>query len=159
MRTRIIGLPADRSTAPVDQECAPRTFDIGRSLALRLARPEEREAPCPYKQPSLLTGTCPLIVIEGNGFTPWGRRLVPGYLCAACTISACRRGASVTTELFRVGADDLQPETVCDYFASRAEPPWPQRPAPDADPVARRFVAEGMHALWTHLALRRRRAR
>ena len=74
----------------------------------------------------------------------------PETSCAACTISACRRGASVTTELFRVGPDDLQPETVCDYFASRAEPPWPQRPAPDGDPVARRFVAEGMHTLWTH---------
>ena len=53
-------------------------------------------------------------------------------------------------ELFRVGPDDLQPETVCDYLASRAEPPWPQRPAPDADSVAARFVAEGRHALWTH---------
>ena len=99
----------------------------------------------------LLAGAdAPAIVIEGNGFTLAGAGLVPGDLVRRLHDFGLQTWRIGDHELFRVGPDDLQPETVCDYLASRSEPPWPERPAPDADAVATRFVAEGGHALWTH---------
>ena len=99
----------------------------------------------------LLAGAdAPAIVIEGNGFTLAGAGLVPGDLVRRLHDFGLQTWRIGDHELFRVGPDDLQPETVCDYLASRSEPPWPERPAPDADAVAARFVAEGGHALWTH---------
>ena len=99
----------------------------------------------------LLAGAdAPAMVIEGNGFTLAGTGLVPGDLLRRLHDFGLQTWRIGDGELFCVGPDDLQPETVCDYLASRAEPPWPQRPAPDVDSVAARFVAEGGHALWTH---------
>jgi hypothetical protein len=53
-------------------------------------------------------------------------------------------------ECIQVGPEDLQPETVCDYLASRSDPPWPIRHAPTAAEVAARFSDEARHQLWTH---------
>ena len=108
----------------------------------------------------LLAGAdAPAIVIEGNGFTLAGAGLVPGDLVRRLHDFGLQTWRIGDHELFRVGPDDLQPETVCDYLASRSEPPWPERPAPDADAVAARFVAEGSARALDPSALRRRRAR
>ena len=79
----------------------------------------------------LLAGAdAPAIVIEGNGFTLAGAGLVPGDLVRRLHDFGLQTWRIGDHELFRVGPDDLQPETVCDYLASRSEPPWPERPAP-----------------------------
>jgi FkbM family methyltransferase len=92
----------------------------------------------------------PAVVIEGNGFVLAGAALTPADLLRRLEALGLQTWRIGDGELVRVGPDDLQPETVCDYLASRGRPPWPEREAPSTAEVVDRFVAESRHPLWTH---------
>ncbi len=99
----------------------------------------------------ILTGAeSPIVVIEGNGFTLAAAHLLPGDLLVRLHAFGLRTWRIGEGSLTPARPEELQPETVADYLASRAAPPWPETPARTDDDIAAALVAEARHPVWTH---------
>ena len=102
----------------------------------------------------------PAVLIEGNGFTLAGVGLTPNDLLDALQNAGLRTWRIGDGALIPVGPDNIQPETVCDYLASRSDPPWPELPPLRDTDVVTQLTAEASHPVWSHrlyaaMALRR----
>jgi FkbM family methyltransferase len=99
----------------------------------------------------ILTGPqSPVVVIEGNGFTLGAANLLPGDLLVRLHTYGLRTWRIGDGSLTPTRREELQPETVADYIASRAAPPWPEAPARTDDDIAAALAAEARHPVWTH---------
>jgi FkbM family methyltransferase len=92
----------------------------------------------------------PVVVIEGNGFTLAAANLVPGDLLVRLHEYGLRTWRIGDGSLAPTRPEELQPETVADYLASHAAPPWPETPARTDDDIAAALAAEARHPVWTH---------
>lgn len=99
----------------------------------------------------ILTGVeSPVVVIEGNGFTLAAANLSPADLLVRLHAYGLRTWRIGDGSLTPTRDAELQPETVADYLASRAAPPWPETPARTDDDIAAALSAEARHPVWTH---------
>ena len=89
-------------------------------------------------------------MIEGNGFTLAAANLSPGDLLERLHAYGLRTWRIGEGSLTPARPEELQPETVADYLASRAAPPWPATPARTDDEIAATLSAEARHPMWTH---------
>jgi FkbM family methyltransferase len=92
----------------------------------------------------------PIVVIEGNGFTLAAANLLPGDLLVRLRAYGLRTWRIGDGSLTPTRQEELQPETVADYLASRAAPPWPETPARSDEDIAAALSAEARHPVWTH---------
>jgi hypothetical protein len=76
--------------------------------------------------------------------------LLPGDLLARLHAYGLRTWRIGEGSLTPTRPEELQPETVADYLASRTAPPWPQTPPRTDDDIAATLSAEARHPVWTH---------
>jgi FkbM family methyltransferase len=92
----------------------------------------------------------PAVVIEGNGFTLANAGLMPRDLLVRLHSHRLHTWRIGDGHLTPATPEQLQPETVTDYLATRAEPPWPQTAPPTDDDIAAQLATEARHPLWSH---------